>query len=131
MSTRVSQILMNQNDPDSYNERADYFSASETCRQQIVRNVVRLPGCVPKAVVTFACEGTCHSRNVPDWRFLEQDVHMIEHCTCCQPNIVRCRNVTFECPGRKSLTKCLAATFECACRPCSDADPSAEKPYDY
>ena len=120
--------------PANHADRHTYFSPSETCRPRHTQITVRLTGCLPKRLHVFACHGTCHSRNVPEWIYEEQELRMVEYCTCCQPHIRRYRQLEFICPGRpeKRIRLRRGAAFECACRPCSDqANPEPEQPYEY
>ncbi|XP_067649050.1 bursicon-like [Haliotis asinina] len=119
--------------PESGADRHHQYSAQETCRQQLRRATIRFPGCAPKSVVMVSCRGTCHSRNVPEWRYSSQAMQMVEHCTCCKPHVRRFRYIEFTCPSRPGgrLRWRQWAALQCACRPCADAEPEAEQPYDY
>lgn len=113
--------------------RANQYSASETCQRRLIAITLIKPGCTPKRVLSSACKGTCHSRSIPEWQYAEQHVTMIKYCTCCSPLHQRERVVKLNCPGKSRRYKHIPVrvTRQCACRPCSDADPASEHPYSY
>ncbi|KAL8577547.1 hypothetical protein ACOMHN_044227 [Nucella lapillus] len=119
--------------PDSYVERQSYFSAMETCQQHELMHVLRPPGCLRRVVRTSSCQGTCHSRSVPHWNIDLQQLRHVAYCTCCKPHQLSYRRTQFRCPGRrkKVLVLFVGVATQCACRPCSEADPALQQPYDY
>ena len=119
--------------PDSYVDRQSYFSPTETCRQKNLIRVLRPPGCLPRTVRSSACQGTCHSRAVPQWSMERQEMRLVSYCTCCKPHRLTYRRVRFRCPGRtqRQLVFFQGVAGDCACRPCSDGNPELQQPYDY
>jgi hypothetical protein len=112
------------------------FSSStspESCEQQDVGLILRPWGCIPHRVVVSACLGTCHSRSVPQWDIEGQQVRHVNYCSCCKPHRVATIRINFRCPGRPIPLppKHVRIATQCACRPCSDADPDSHQPYDY
>lgn len=109
------------------------YSSSETCSLNLVGLSLSHHGCQPKVVTATACRGTCHSRAVPEWRYEEQAVRLVNYCTCCEPMRSLKRSVTLTCPNTSRGFRVfpVAIPVQCACRPCSDGNPEAEQPYDY
>ena len=111
----------------------DRIPKPETCKTH--PTVVKLThsGCVPKLVRTYSCRGRCHSRAIPEWDVENEQVHMIEHCTCCKPMVRAMRMVALECPVLgKARNMLVRSAFECRCRPCSEGKPKPFKlPEDY
>lgn len=109
------------------------YSSSETCSLNLVGLSLSHHGCQPKVVTATACRGTCHSRAVPEWRYEDQAVRLVNYCTCCEPMRSLKRSVTLTCPNTSRGFRVfpVAIPVQCACRPCSDGNPEAEQPYDY
>ena len=111
---------------------AKLAQTEETCSTHLTRLRLWHPGCVAQRVVTAACRGTCKSRSIPAWHHETEEIRMIRHCTCCKPLMRKYKLVTLSCPawgGTKTLT--VRAAMDCVCRPCSEGNPRAQKPYDY
>ncbi|KAK7109247.1 hypothetical protein V1264_013322 [Littorina saxatilis] len=112
--------------------RGEWFSASETCQQLEVVKVLQPPDCVRRVVRSQSCQGTCHSRSVPQWDVERQELRRVAYCTCCKPHSMTYRRIRFRCPGRdKNLVIHVGVATQCACRPCSDGTASLRQPYDY
>lgn len=125
----VSPIL-----PDNHPERQFFFSPSETCHQKEIVSILRPQGCVARVVRSSACEGTCHSRSVPQWDVERQELRRVTYCTCCKPHRLSYKRIRFRCQAsgeRNQVVFYLGVAAQCACRPCSDAEPRLRQPYDY
>lgn len=102
-----------------------------TCATHLTQIKVTHEGCIPAFVMTTACRGTCRSYAHPKWS-PPYNIQMVHNCNCCKPMIRRFRLVTLDCPGLiGSKTLRIYGADTCRCRPCSDHNPEAEKPYDY
>lgn len=119
--------------PDNHSERQSFFSPLETCRQKEIVNILRPRGCVARLIHSSACEGTCHSRSVPQWDVDRQELRRVTYCTCCKPHQLSYKRIRFRCAGGEQSQPVfyLGVATQCACRPCSDADPRLQQPYDY
>ncbi|XP_005096533.3 neuroblastoma suppressor of tumorigenicity 1-like [Aplysia californica] len=109
-------------------------SSSSTCRHRIETTLIAVPGCVPKSLLITRCQGSCHSRSVPEFDTDRQEVRHVEHCSCCKPMVMKFRAVRFTCPRRRQrfFVKRFGFPFRCACRPCANVpEVTAEQPYDY
>lgn len=107
---------------------------SSGCQHRIETKLISLSGCARKSILFLTCQGTCHSRSVPQWIENDGEVQQIEYCTCCSSFSMRFRNITFECPGRpvpRHVVR-IGFPFQCACRPCANVpEIPAGQPYDY
>lgn len=118
---------------ETFRSKRQQYSTTETCSLELIGLPFSHPGCERKVVIATACRGTCHSRAVPEWRYEDQAVRLVNFCTCCEPMASIKRSVTLTCPNtsRGFLVFPVAIPVQCACRPCSDGNPESEQPYDY
>ena len=120
--------------PDNHSERQFFFSPLETCHQKEIVSILRPQGCAARVVRSSACEGTCHSRSVPQWDVERQELRRVTYCTCCKPHRLSYKRIRFRCQAsgeRNPVVFYLGVAAQCACRPCSDAEPRLRQPYDY
>ncbi|XP_054714494.1 bursicon-like [Uloborus diversus] len=102
-------------------------SRGEECHLRPVIHVLQQPGCIPKPIPSFACQGSCSSYvQVSGSKFWQVE----RSCMCCQEMGEREANIGIFCPKatprfRKIVTR---APVECMCRPCTAVDESAIKP---
>ena len=136
ISTFVASPLESRTTEES--DDANRVQNPETCQDRFTTLHVGYPGCSSQSVVTVACRGTCRSRTVPEWDQEREILHMVEHCTCCKPMLIRRVRITLDCPFLSSTTRrrvtrniWVSMACQCHCRPCSHAKPQAQKPYDY
>jgi hypothetical protein len=101
------------------------------CRTYPLAITISVPGCRSRRVLTFACNGVCHSRSIPYYDILAETLYMVTHCMCCKPYKIVTRMVELNCRGRIQKRE-VGAAMKCSCRPCSDnPHVQAERPYDY
>ncbi|XP_035227656.1 bursicon-like [Stegodyphus dumicola] len=99
----------------------------DDCFLRPVIHVLQQPGCVPKPIPSFACQGSCASYvQVSGSKFWQVE----RSCMCCQEMGEREASIGIFCPKstprfRKIVTR---APVECMCRPCTAVDESAIKP---
>lgn len=105
----------------------DSQALGDECHLRPVIHVLRHPGCVPKPIPSFACQGTCSSYvQVSASRFWQVE----RSCMCCQEMGEREATVGIFCPKatprfRKIITR---APVDCMCRPCTAVDESSVLP---
>ncbi|GBN18123.1 Bursicon [Araneus ventricosus] len=99
----------------------------EECHLRPVIHVLQQPGCIPKPIPSFACQGSCSSYvQVSGSKFWQVE----RSCMCCQEMGEREASIGIFCPKasprfRKIVTR---APVECMCRPCTAVDESAIQP---
>ncbi|XP_026749033.2 bursicon [Galleria mellonella] len=114
------------------NVRAQEVHAApgQECQMTPVIHVLQHPGCVPKAIPSFACIGKCSSYVQVSGSKIWQ---MERTCNCCQESGEREATVVLFCPKAKSEDKrfrkvTTKAPLECMCRPCGSIEESAIVP---
>ncbi|KAM3964982.1 LOW QUALITY PROTEIN: cuticle-tanning hormone bursicon [Aphomia sociella] len=100
-----------------------HMSAGQECQMTPVIHVLQ-PGCVPKAIPSFACIGKCSSYVQVSGSKIWQ---MERTCNCCQESGEREASVVLFCPKAKSEEKrfrkvTTKAPLECMCRPCGSIE---------
>nr|QUP51992.1 bursicon-A1 [Urechis unicinctus] len=97
----------------------------ESCKVRRIIHRVDYQGCLPRRMVSLACQGTC--RSYTQVSAGQQHVRLERHCSCCQEVQTVTRNATIRCRndrpyrGRPFKTVVLRLTLpvRCMCRPCS------------
>ncbi|RWS16401.1 mucin-5B-like protein, partial [Dinothrombium tinctorium] len=103
------------------------YGNKEICHLRPVIHLLKHPGCMPKPIPSFACQGSCSSYvQVSGSKFWQVE----RSCMCCQEMGEREATVSVFCPQavpkfRKIVTR---APVNCMCRPCTDIDEKAIKP---
>ncbi|XP_023244240.1 bursicon-like [Centruroides sculpturatus] len=100
---------------------------ADECYLRPVIHVLQHPGCVPKPIPSFACQGRCFSYvQVSGSKFWQVE----RSCMCCQEVGEREASIGVFCP--KSLPRFrkinTRAPVECMCRPCATMDEIVIKP---
>nr|CAD7592892.1 unnamed protein product [Timema genevievae] len=103
---------------------------AEECQVTPVIHVLQFPGCVPKPIPSFACNGRCSSYVQVSGSKIWQ---MERSCMCCQESGEREASVSLFCPkakaGERKFRKVTTkAPLECMCRPCTSVEESAVIP---
>ncbi|XP_021000643.1 bursicon [Parasteatoda tepidariorum] len=99
----------------------------EVCHLRPVIHVLQQPGCIPKPIPSFACQGSCSSYvQVSGSKFWQVE----RSCMCCQEMGEREASIGIFCPKttprfRKIVTR---APVECMCRPCTAVDEASIQP---
>ncbi|CAH1636424.1 unnamed protein product [Spodoptera littoralis] len=99
----------------------------QECQMTPVIHILKHPGCIPKAIPSFACIGKCSSYVQVSGSKIWQ---MERTCNCCQESGEREATVVLLCPKAKSDDRKLRkittkAPLECMCRPCGSIDESS------
>ncbi|XP_059057383.1 bursicon [Achroia grisella] len=107
-----------------------HTALGQECQMTPVIHVLQHPGCVPKAIPSFACIGKCSSYVQVSGSKIWQ---MERTCNCCQESGEREATVVLFCPKAKSEDKrfrkvTTKAPLECMCRPCGSIEESAIVP---
>ncbi|XP_014256820.1 bursicon [Cimex lectularius] len=102
----------------------------DECDVTPVIHVLQYPGCVPKPIPSFACQGRCSSYIQVSGSKIWQ---MERSCMCCQESGEREASVSLFCPkakpGERKFRKVMTkAPLECMCRPCTGIEESAIVP---
>ncbi|XP_063235146.1 bursicon-like [Bacillus rossius redtenbacheri] len=105
-------------------------SIADDCQLTPVIHVLQYPGCVPKPIPSFACNGRCGSYVQVSGSKIWQ---MERSCMCCQESGEREASVSLFCPkarnGERKFRKVTTkAPLECMCRPCTSVEESAVIP---
>ncbi|ELT93240.1 hypothetical protein CAPTEDRAFT_113601 [Capitella teleta] len=96
----------------------------ETCRLRRIIYRIDYEGCVPRRLLSFACQGQCHSYAQLSGT---EGVRLERQCSCCQETRSVTRQVTIRCldpddpgagPTRSMVMRVMLPT-RCMCRPCS------------
>jgi len=102
----------------------------DECHLTPVIHVLQHPGCIPKPIPSFACNGKCTSYvQVSGSKIWQTE----RSCMCCQESGERQATIALFCPKaaydepkvRKLVTKAPAS---CMCRPCTTVEDSAIMP---
>ncbi|KAG8182264.1 hypothetical protein JTE90_004720 [Oedothorax gibbosus] len=102
----------------------------EVCHLRPVIHVLQQPGCIPKPIPSFACQGSCSSYvQVSGSKFWQVE----RSCMCCQEMGEREASIGIFCPKasprfRKIVTR---APVECMCRPCTAVDEASVHPQEF
>lgn len=105
-------------------------SRADECHIIPVIHVLQHPGCVPKPIPSFACQGRCTSYvQVSGYKLWQTE----RSCMCCQEMGVREASVNLFCPKSKSGDRTFRkittkSPMECMCRPCNSVDDNVIKP---
>nr|XP_021181734.2 bursicon [Helicoverpa armigera] len=99
----------------------------QECQMTPVIHILKHPGCIPKAIPSFACIGKCSSYVQVSGSKIWQ---MERTCNCCQESGEREATVVLVCPKAKSEDRKIRrittkAPLECMCRPCGSIDESS------
>nr|UES72898.1 bursicon alpha 1 [Carausius morosus] len=105
-------------------------SIADECQVTPVIHVLQFPGCVPKPIPSFACNGRCSSYVQVSGSKIWQ---MERSCMCCQESGEREASVSLFCPrarnGERKFRKVTTkAPLDCMCRPCTSVEESAVIP---
>lgn len=94
------------------------------CRRHRIVHTIKSANCVPRRLLSYACQGTCHS-----YTQLAEDSGNFafkRNCNCCQEMGQRTAVVRALCRDMRSKKLKMYAMRikvpkECMCRPCSEA----------
>merc|ERR1712088_1076027 len=99
-----------------------FFAANvlaDECHLTPVIHVLQYPGCIPKPIPSFACQGRCTSYvQVSGSKIWQTE----RSCMCCQESGERTAVVSLDCPnspGGKIREMVTRAPADCMCRPCT------------
>ncbi|KAL1466439.1 hypothetical protein MTO96_042732 [Rhipicephalus appendiculatus] len=105
----------------------------ESCQLRPVIHVLKQPGCQPKPIPSFACQGSCSSYvqvHVSGSRYWQVE----RSCMCCQEMGEREATKAVFCPkgpGPKFRKLVTRAPVECMCRPCTAPDEASVLPQEF
>ncbi|XP_077552630.1 cuticle-tanning hormone bursicon [Haemaphysalis longicornis] len=103
----------------------------ESCQLRPVIHVLKQPGCQPKPIPSFACQGSCSSYvQVSGSRYWQVE----RSCMCCQEMGEREATKAVFCPkgpGPKFRKLVTRAPVECMCRPCTAPDEASVLPQEF
>lgn len=110
---------------------ASGIGPEESCQLRPVIHVLKQPGCQPKPIPSFACQGSCSSYvQVSGSRYWQVE----RSCMCCQEMGEREATKAVFCPkgpGPKFRKLITRAPVECMCRPCTAPDESSVLPQEF
>ena len=105
-------------------EASPLTDIQESCRLRRIIYRIDYEGCIPRRLLSFACQGRCHSYSQVSGG---EGIRLERQCSCCQEVGKISRNVTLRClnvdngrgrPFRNVVMRIMLPTG-CMCRPCS------------
>lgn len=94
-------------------------SQANSCRGDLFKHRIRVPGCLPKIIVNRFCHGSCSSFYIPRLRSKKLKA-TFQSCAACVPVETDLVKVRLNCPDRNEqdneLYRTVVRVKRCACR---------------